>query len=1140
MSDALLINRGSIFQLGDYELTDLVGQGAIGQVWHTQHEFFPQRLATKLLNPQKQHNEHHREAFANEFRAMTRLDHPGIVQVLDAGVLDDEISCRGQSLFPPQTPYIVMEFATHGSLANLKTPVEFDELAAFLFIALHALGHAHARGVIHRDIKPENILLGWPDELCMVRLSDFGLSSILGHDDVALGWGTPQYMAPEQVRGRWREQGPWTDLFSLGCVAHELATGEQAFIGEENSSVPPQLGGRRAPWSERPGYPDKFADWLDHTLASAPRYRFENTADAAWALARVCGMEHPPSLNECNDRLYAWLEQIEDLARNQLTPSLEIQSNQALVEPTPTLELPIPPIPEMVSWRDPIPTRRAPVEMSANLHRHRSLKLIGHEPERDFLWHILEEVRANRTPHAIVLRGQTGVGKTGLATWFAQRVQELGLADVMFARYSDPKSPFDGLLPMLSRYLGCQDLDLEQTRAALQAMPAWLRPRKSDELDALAKLIARDASHGLASSDLSHLARYEILGKQLKRQSQRRPLLIIIDNSHLSAEALFFLRYLMRRVTHKTAILFLLTMRESALSSRQLESALFTELESTPGVLTCELTPLREDEIVEMIETRISCVRELSDSIAKRSSGMPSFAMQLLDELIEQGALERTPDGYTKRPDHDISLPHDHIALWALRLERYHQSSPDDRVSLEIAAALGIEVSRREWRMVCEHYGTPSSSTFIEHWERAGLVSATTPQSFSLASPALRDALEARAKESGRWASINSGCAHILPNHHYERRARHHIDAGATRAALDDLVSAARYRLERGELLRTHRLLDQLETILNDAESTAPTSHHAWTWTLRSACYDLQGRYIESCDYAERAIEIAEETGALLLCSRALLSLGFAKLHQGSTEEAEQLFAKLTERSTHARPDLRLRAQVGLGRVAQRRGRLQLARHILSDCLDAARARADKFTTALCFNALGDIDRQSESFDEADVHSRKALQLAEEIGHRVLVADCLNDLAELSRMRGEYERAVEYCQRSIAIFESVESRQSHRARLELAYVSLGQRHFERARVLLERLSVYFHQAGDYSQLALAVVGMLPVFAQQGDVARLTKTLEHARVLLAKTERRDRDVSFAIAIARQLEHIPLPPDARQALDALISMHTPVQS
>ena len=132
---------------------------------------------------------------------------------------------------------------------------------------------------------------------------------------------------------------------------------------------------------------------------------------------------------------------------------------------------------------------------------------------------------------------------------------------------------------------------------------------------------------------------------------------------------------------------------------------------------------------------------------------------------------------------------------------------------------------------------------------------------------------------------------------------------------------------------------------------------------------------------------------------------------------------------------------------------------------------------------------------------------------------------------------MELCQRSIALFESVDSYLSHRARLELAYVSLGQRQFERARVLLERLSVYFHQAGDYGQLALAVVGMMPVLARMGDVERLSRALEHARHLLAQTGRRDRDVSFALELARQLEGAPLEPEAHAVIQSLLDSHAP---
>jgi serine/threonine protein kinase len=105
---------------------------------------------------------------------------------------------------------------------------------------LDALAHAHARGVIHRDIKPANVLL-MPGR-ARAKLSDFGLAHMAERDSESsadFATGTPAYMAPEQVLARIRDQGPWTDLYAVGCLAYSLLTGSAPFsdLGPQAAAI---------------------------------------------------------------------------------------------------------------------------------------------------------------------------------------------------------------------------------------------------------------------------------------------------------------------------------------------------------------------------------------------------------------------------------------------------------------------------------------------------------------------------------------------------------------------------------------------------------------------------------------------------------------------------------------------------------------------------------------------------------------------------------------------------------------------------------------------------------------------------------------------------------------------------------------
>src|SRR5262245_24170105 len=139
--------------------------------------------------------------------------------------------------FVAGSPFLAMELANVGSLREHATPVDYPSVRHLLLQLLDALAHAHARGVLHRDVKPGNVLI-FEDDLGRraVKLADFGLAHALGRcpvdGELSATAGTPTYMAPEQHQGAWREFGPWTDLYALGCTAFRLVQGRPPFEGD--------------------------------------------------------------------------------------------------------------------------------------------------------------------------------------------------------------------------------------------------------------------------------------------------------------------------------------------------------------------------------------------------------------------------------------------------------------------------------------------------------------------------------------------------------------------------------------------------------------------------------------------------------------------------------------------------------------------------------------------------------------------------------------------------------------------------------------------------------------------------------------------------------------------------------------------
>ena len=218
-----------IAELGSYALEAPLGRGGMGEVWRARHMDQGVAVAIKVLTGERAREERFRRAFRAEVRAAAGLAHPNITRVLDYG----EVPAGQPEPFAPGNPFLVLELVDGGALRGRCGRLSWQAIGWVLLALLDALSHAHARGVVHRDLKPENVLLS--RRLATVKLTDFGLACPVElpvdgrvHGRFA---GTPGYMAPEQVEGRWRDHGPWTDLYGLGCLAFTLATGSPPFTG---------------------------------------------------------------------------------------------------------------------------------------------------------------------------------------------------------------------------------------------------------------------------------------------------------------------------------------------------------------------------------------------------------------------------------------------------------------------------------------------------------------------------------------------------------------------------------------------------------------------------------------------------------------------------------------------------------------------------------------------------------------------------------------------------------------------------------------------------------------------------------------------------------------------------------------------
>lgn len=204
---------------GDYELIEEIARGGMGVVFRARQKSLNRVVALKMVLGGPLASPAVRQRFLAEARAAASLQHPNIIAIHEVG------EHGGQ-------PFFSMNYVEGRSLAELlhDGPLPPRRAAGYVKTIAEAVAYAHGKGILHRDLKPSNVLI---DESDQPRVTDFGLAKQLtGGSDLTVSGqvlGSPNFMAPEQARGRHREVGPASDVYSLGALLYHLLTGRPPF-----------------------------------------------------------------------------------------------------------------------------------------------------------------------------------------------------------------------------------------------------------------------------------------------------------------------------------------------------------------------------------------------------------------------------------------------------------------------------------------------------------------------------------------------------------------------------------------------------------------------------------------------------------------------------------------------------------------------------------------------------------------------------------------------------------------------------------------------------------------------------------------------------------------------------------------------
>src|SRR6266404_495650 len=267
-----------------YFIQKELGQGGVGAVYlGHDRKLHHKPVVIKVLLEKSLQNSWVVQKFQQEKEALARVDHPGVVGILDNGEL------------PDSKPYLVMQFIDGVTLRSLIKPegIPLERAAELIKQTGRALSAAHDKGVLHRDLKPENIMLqslGGGEE--QVKIIDFGIAklkdSIVAPSTVTGATaGTVSYMAPEQLSGRTVTAA--TDTYALGAIAYELVAGRRPFNPETGFELleMQRAGVRVNSCDLRPSLSAEASQIILRALSFDPRERFQSAREFGDAVARA-------------------------------------------------------------------------------------------------------------------------------------------------------------------------------------------------------------------------------------------------------------------------------------------------------------------------------------------------------------------------------------------------------------------------------------------------------------------------------------------------------------------------------------------------------------------------------------------------------------------------------------------------------------------------------------------------------------------------------------------------------------------------------------------------------------------------------------------------------------------------------------
>ena len=261
-----------------YQLQDLIGVGGMAKVYKATDRLLQRDVAIKILKDQYAEDDEFVKKFSNEALSAARLTHVNIVSVYDIG----EDLIEGKKIH-----YIVMEYVNGETLKDLidrKKIISNHDIIDYSIQISQALNQAHSSNIVHRDIKPQNILM---DRYGLLKVTDFGIARVSTNATITYTssiLGTVHYISPEQAKGKFVDEK--SDLYSLGVVMYEMATGKVPFDADNSVGIAVMhiQDEPESPIKLNENLSPRLNDIIMKLLEKDPQKRFKNANELIRAL----------------------------------------------------------------------------------------------------------------------------------------------------------------------------------------------------------------------------------------------------------------------------------------------------------------------------------------------------------------------------------------------------------------------------------------------------------------------------------------------------------------------------------------------------------------------------------------------------------------------------------------------------------------------------------------------------------------------------------------------------------------------------------------------------------------------------------------------------------------------------------------